>query len=263
MGGVKLTTLGSKFYSALFYSTFSLQHWSEINSLKITVCSFFVASRHRIAIVVANVSNSLSKGLNFSVHGDAAWGAYFCSMMRDEHRDAKMVATGFVPEMYLSTYVSKQLSMLKHCDTITIDPHKSGFCPYPAGAICYRDKTMNSFLQITTGAVYYHGDMTLGDIGIEGSKPGAAAAGVMLANRVMVSIKGFFRVVSRGNSKKSRILIGDVEPRRFRLPLRMNHFETSGSNSFQFSILSGDKSSVLLLGLKTVKCVTLFVVVGE
>ena len=177
-----------------------------------SACSFFVASRHRIAIVVANVSNSLSKGLNFSVHGDAAWGAYFCSMMRDEHRGAKMVATGFVPEMYLSTYVSKQLSMLKHCDTITIDPHKSGFCPYPAGAICYRDKTMNSFLQITTGAVYYHGDMTLGDIGIEGSKPGAAAAGVMLANRVMVSIKGFFRVVSRGNSKKSRILIGDVEP---------------------------------------------------
>ena len=117
-------------------------------------------------------------------------------MMRDEYRDAKMVATGFVPEMYLSTYVSKQLSMLKLCDTITIDPHKSGFCPYPAGAICYRDKTMNSFLQITTGAPYYHGDMTLGDNGIEGSKPGAAAAGVMLANRVMLTIKGFFRVVS-------------------------------------------------------------------
>ena len=66
---------------------------------------FFVASRHRIAIVVANVSNSLSKGLNFSVHGDAAWGAYFCSMMRDEHRDAKMVATGFVPEMYLLSLI--------------------------------------------------------------------------------------------------------------------------------------------------------------
>ncbi|XP_074620778.1 uncharacterized protein LOC141879398 isoform X2 [Acropora palmata] len=133
---------------------------------------------------VLNIREKFSKqGLNFSVHGDAAWGAYFCSMMRDEHRGVKMIATGFVPEMYLSKYVSKQLSMLKYCDTITIDPHKSGFCPYPAGAICYRDKTMNSFLQITTGAVYYHGDMTLGDIGIEGSKPGAAAAGVMLANR--------------------------------------------------------------------------------
>lgn len=73
---------------------------------------------------------------------------------------------------------------MNQCDTITIDPHKSGFCPYPAGALCYRDKTMNTFLQITTTVVYYHGDMTLGDIGIEGSKPGAAAAGVMLANRV-------------------------------------------------------------------------------
>ncbi|KAK2567754.1 L-tyrosine decarboxylase [Acropora cervicornis] len=135
---------------------------------------------------VLNIREKFSKqGLNFSVHGDAAWGAYFCSMMRDEHRGVKMIATGFVSEMYLSKYVSKQLSMLKYCDTITIDPHKSGFCPYPAGAICYRDKTMNSFLQITTGAVYYHGDMTLGDIGIEGSKPGAAAAGVMLANRVI------------------------------------------------------------------------------
>ena len=154
-----------------------------------SACSFFVASRHHCAFVVANVSNSLSKGLNFSVHADAAWGGYFCSMIRDECRGARMLATGFVPELYLSTYVSKQLSMLKHCDTITIDPHKSGFCPYPAGAICYRDKTMNSFLQITTGAVYYHGDMTLGDIGIEGSKPGAAAAGVMLANRVMLRLQ--------------------------------------------------------------------------
>ena len=211
-----------------------------------SACSFFVASpsRHRIAIVVANVSNSLSKGLNFSVHGDAAWGAYFCSMMRDEHRDAKMVATGFVPEMYLSTYVSKQLSMLKHCDTITIDPHKSGFCPYPAGAICYRDKTMNSFLQITTGAVYYHGDMTLGDIGIEGSKPGAAAAGVMLANRVMLTIKGFFRVASGRNSKKYKYSSGTSNPEN-------SHYRfecaTCGRITFQLSMSSGDKCSVLLL----------------
>ena len=91
---------------------------------------------------------------------------------------------GFVPELYLSSFVHKQISAMNQCDTITIDPHKSGFCPYPAGALCYRDKTMNTFLQITTTVVYYHGDMTLGDIGIEGSKPGASAAGIMLANRV-------------------------------------------------------------------------------
>ena len=92
--------------------------------------------------------------------------------------------SGFVPQMCLSSYVHDQLSALDQCDTITVDPHKSGFCPYPAGALCYKDRKMNSFLQIATSVVYYHGDMTLGDIGIEGSKPGAAAASVMLANRV-------------------------------------------------------------------------------
>ena len=192
---LKLPQPNSEIGQLNILSPTKVKPFSSVFEVGITVkstCIFFVASRHHCANVVSNVSNSLSKGLNFSVHGDAAWGGYFCSMMRDEHRGAKMVATGFVPEMYLSTYVSKQLSMLKHCDTITIDPHKSGFCPYPAGAICYRDKTMNSFLQITTGAVYYHGDMTLGDIGIEGSKSGAAAAGVMLANRVMLTIKGFW-----------------------------------------------------------------------
>ena len=121
-------------------------------------------------------------------------------MLRDQPKTNAMPTaeeTGFVPEMYLSTYVHKQLSALHHCDTITIDPHKSGFCPYPAGALCYRDKTMNTFLQITTTVVYYHGDMTLGDIGIEGSKPGAAAAGVMLANRVI-----FFFLFAPSMSRK-------------------------------------------------------------
>ena len=46
---------------------------------------------------------------------------------------------------------------------------------------------MNTFLRINAGVAYYHGKLTLGDVGLEGSKPGAAAAGVMLANRVEYS----------------------------------------------------------------------------
>ncbi|RMX37526.1 hypothetical protein pdam_00012808, partial [Pocillopora damicornis] len=137
-----------------------------------------------ITVVSVMGTTEESAGLCFSLHADGAWGGYFCSMLRDPK--SKLVAAGsegFVPELWLSPYVKEQLSAMDQCDTITIDPHKSGFCPYPAGALCYRDKLMNTFLQITTTVVYYHGDMTLGDIGIEGSKPGAAAAGVMLANR--------------------------------------------------------------------------------
>lgn len=113
-------------------------------------------------------------------------------LQRDQPTNGNMqtaAETGFVPEMYLSSYVHDQLSALSQSDTITIDPHKSGFCPYPGGALSYRDGRMNTFLQINTTVVYYHGDKILGDIGIEGSKPGASAAGVMLANRVK-SYKG-------------------------------------------------------------------------
>lgn len=135
------------------------------------------------------------QGLDFSIHADGAWGGYFCSMLREQPKTYHLRQpedSGFVPQMYLSSYVHDQLSALDQCDTITIDPHKSGFCPYPAGALCYKDKQMNTFLQITTSVVYYHGDMTLGDIGIEGSKPGAAAASVMLANRVRAMFSAFF-----------------------------------------------------------------------
>jgi len=122
------------------------------------------------------------------VHGDGAWGGYFCSMLRtppsslDEGNEG---TSWFTPELTLSTYVHKQLSAIPHVDTITIDPHKSGFCPYPAGATCYRDKRINNFLGITSQVVsYLHGAVNLGDVGIEGSKPGAAAAGVVMAHKV-------------------------------------------------------------------------------
>lgn len=144
--------------------------------------------------------NYSKKGIDFAIHADGAWGGYFCSMLRDQPRNFYLKApqnSGFVPKIYLSDYVHNQLSALDQCDTITIDPHKSGFCPYPAGALCYKDKQMNTFLQITTSVVYYHGDMTLGDIGIEGSKPGAAAAAVRLANRVIGLHKnGYGRILS-------------------------------------------------------------------
>ena len=125
--------------------------------------------------------------MNFSVHADGAWGGYFCGMLREpptDHHVQFRQPSIYVPELSLNEYVYKQLSMLCQCDTVTIDPHKSGFCPYPAGGLCYRDKRMNLALSISVEVPYYHGKTTLGNWGLEGSKPGAAAAGVMFANRV-------------------------------------------------------------------------------
>ena len=69
--------------------------------------------------------------------------------------------------------------------TVTIDPHKAGFCPYPAGALLYRNGTMKGFITLAAPEVFHSpNDLNVGVYGLEGSKPGAAACGVLLSHRV-------------------------------------------------------------------------------
>ncbi|XP_067049281.1 L-tyrosine decarboxylase-like [Acropora muricata] len=128
--------------------------------------------------------------LDFLVHCDAAWGGYFCTMIRKPPGQIQGQATadeGFVPELPLSSFVQTQLNRMKHADTITLDPHKSGFCTYPAGAIAYRKARINDVVSsmVEADTPYYYGSVNLGNWGIEGSKPGNSAAAVYLANKVI------------------------------------------------------------------------------
>lgn len=125
------------------------------------------------------------KGLEFTVHGDAAWGGYFAALLREDEGE---YAPSSIPsaEVNLSAYVTQQFEALAQADSITIDPHKSGYIPYPAGAICYRNSALRDL--VTFKAPYVsHGDAepTIGIYGVEGSKPGAAAAAVYLSHRVI------------------------------------------------------------------------------
>ena len=127
--------------------------------------------------------------LDFLVHCDGAWGGYFCTMIREPQVQSQRQATadeGFVPELPLSLFVQKQLNRMKDVDTITLDPHKSGFCTYPAGAIAYRKARINDVVSsmVEADTPYYYGSVNLGNWGIEGSKPGNSAAAVYLANKV-------------------------------------------------------------------------------
>ena len=127
--------------------------------------------------------------LDFLVHCDGAWGGYFCTMMREPPAQIQRQATaneGFVPELPLSFFVQKQLNRMKDVDTVTLDPHKSGFCTYPAGAIAYRKARINDVVSsmVEADTPYYYGSVNLGNWGIEGSKPGNSAAAVYLANKV-------------------------------------------------------------------------------
>nr|XP_047143435.1 L-tyrosine decarboxylase-like [Hydra vulgaris] len=128
------------------------------------------------------------RGLSFTIHADAAWGGYMLTMICDASADRlmKLKDLGFVPEIPLSEYATYQYQSVKLADTVTIDLHKSGFCQYPAGALAYRNGEMKGFITLQAPEVFHsEDDVSVGVYGLEGSKPGAAAAGVLLAHRVL------------------------------------------------------------------------------
>lgn len=137
---------------------------------------------------ILDLRHKLQKeGLSFTVHADAAWGGYFASILRpDEGARPRDASSGPAPEIGMSVYVTYQFSALSRADSITVDPHKSGYIPYPAGALCYRNGAMRDM--VTFKAPYIvHGDAepTVGIYGLEGSKPGAAVAAVYLSHKVI------------------------------------------------------------------------------
>ena len=158
----------------------------------------------------------INRGLTFYIHVDGAWGGYFASCIYDQDQrrisrptirprsvPAKTAGPGGINlrrnasfltkqqsvvylDSSLSSHFTAQLECLKDANSITLDPHKSGFCPYPAGGLLYRNGNIRNFL--AQGAAYIsHGQGKNEEInlfGIDGSKPGAASAGVWLSHKV-------------------------------------------------------------------------------
>jgi glutamate/tyrosine decarboxylase-like PLP-dependent enzyme len=130
-----------------------------------------------------------SRGLEFTIHADAAWGGYFASIIQEDNSEVPELAnTNEVlnPEIAFSSFVTEQFKVLGNADSITVDPHKAGYIPYPAGALCYRNSAMRDL--VTFKAPYIsHGEAepTVGIYGLEGSKPGAAVAAVYLSHKVI------------------------------------------------------------------------------
>ncbi|BBO35587.1 pyridoxal-dependent decarboxylase [Lacipirellula parvula] len=144
------------------------------------------------------------RGLNFSVHADAAWGGYHVSLINEPEDDAGLATPGFVhpnppPELGLSRYVTEQFKNLRRADSITVDPHKSGYIPYPAGALCYRNSAMRDLVTFSAPVIYRgEAEPTVGIYGVEGSKPGAAPAAVYLTHKVIRPTKaGYGRIIGQ------------------------------------------------------------------
>eukprot|EP01116_Phalansterium_solitarium_P016074 TRINITY_DN3642_c0_g3_i1.p1 TRINITY_DN3642_c0_g3~~TRINITY_DN3642_c0_g3_i1.p1 ORF type:complete len:985 (+),score=379.04 TRINITY_DN3642_c0_g3_i1:102-3056(+) len=152
-------------------------------------------------------------GLDFYLHADAAWGGYFCSTFERPSLEARPMLEGalqplepFVPTLPLSAYVIDQLkNHLPKVDSITIDPHKSGWIQYPAGGLCYRNENIRKLLAFEAPVIVPPGlpgatDPSIGVFGIEGSKPGASVAAVWLHHKVVgLNPKGHGRLCAEAH----------------------------------------------------------------
>ncbi|HEY1067248.1 MAG TPA: pyridoxal-dependent decarboxylase [Pirellulales bacterium] len=164
------------------------------------------------------------KGLTFHVHADAAWGGYHRSVINDEFDmpQPERFAETTPLAAPLSQYVVEQFEVLGYADSITVDPHKSGYIPYPAGALCYRNAAMRDLVTFSAPVVF-HGEAepTVGIYGIEGSKPGAAAAAVYLSHRVIRPTRsGYGQIIGQAllSCRKfyARLLAMDEPHHRFK-----------------------------------------------
>ena len=110
------------------------------------------------------------RGLSFLIHADAAWGGYFTSILVPNPATACSESNLDDPALFLNPYTKNELCHLRQADSITIDPHKSGYTPFPAGALCYRDGRLRYMVTWTSPLVgpVEEGAVEMGVYGIEG-----------------------------------------------------------------------------------------------
>ena len=93
-------------------------HWITFVSTAYTSSLYNIQRIARLCALlyyaVLNLCFISLQGLNFSIHADAAWGAYFACMLRDPTDDTAMKNVkdeAFVPELSLNAQFKKQLQV--------------------------------------------------------------------------------------------------------------------------------------------------------
>ncbi|HET7105471.1 MAG TPA: aminotransferase class I/II-fold pyridoxal phosphate-dependent enzyme [Candidatus Acidoferrum sp.] len=109
----------------------------------------------------------------FRVHSDAAYGGYF----------------GLAEN--LDSETRRAFDLLQHVDSIVIDPHKHGLQPYGCGCVLFRDPAVGKLYKHDSPYTYFSStEMHLGEISLECSRPGAAAAALWATQNLLPLAKG-------------------------------------------------------------------------
>src|SRR5579859_6501442 len=105
------------------------------------------------------------------VHVDAAYGGFF-TLLAGQPGPA-----GLDPAPWRA---------IASCDSVVVDPHKHGLQPYGCGAVLFRDPSVGRFYLHDSPYTYFtSGELHLGEISLECSRAGAAAAAAWLTFRLL------------------------------------------------------------------------------
>jgi glutamate/tyrosine decarboxylase-like PLP-dependent enzyme len=102
------------------------------------------------------------------LHVDAAYGGFFC-----------LLARGRQPIVDPAPFAA-----VARCDSVVVDPHKHGLQPYGCGAVLFADPAVGRLYKHDSPYTYFtSADLHLGEISLECSRAGAAAAALWLTLR--------------------------------------------------------------------------------
>ncbi len=132
-----------------------------------------------------------AEGLTVWHHADAAFGGYLAAAIPRDEAGAALPYDPAHPAIdgFLGEDVYRATAALAEVDSLTIDPHKWGYVPYPGGAVLFRDYHVRD--AVAYAAPYLPTDRSVGFGGflgqwtLEGSRPGAPAVGAYLSQTVV------------------------------------------------------------------------------
>jgi glutamate/tyrosine decarboxylase-like PLP-dependent enzyme len=111
---------------------------------------------------------ALRRKYNFRIHADAAYGGYF------------ILVKNLEPD------TQKAFAAMGDADSIAIDPHKHGLQPYGCGCILFKDPGVGRWYKHNSPYTYFTStDLHLGEISLECSRPGAAAAALWATQKLL------------------------------------------------------------------------------
>src|SRR5436190_16800470 len=125
----------------------------------------------------------------FRIHADAAYGGYF------------VLAENLAEE------AKKTFARIGEADSIVIDPHKHGLQPYGCGCALFRDLGVGRLYKHDSPYTYFSSaELHLGEISLECSRPGAAAAALWATQKLLPLARGgeFAKGLERGREAALR-----------------------------------------------------------